>query len=111
MTYPTSWKPTTKTSKRTKDRSGTDRECIISILRTFLRQEVDTTNRFLHLQALLHLAGLDVPEADRLVVAATDEPLAAQQERRTEVGVSIQESDRLREGITEVGFAMVKRAI
>ena len=65
----------------------------MSILRTFLRQEVDTTDRFLHLQALLHLASLDVPEANRLIVAAADKPLAAQQERRTEVGVSIEESD------------------
>ena len=65
----------------------------MSVLRTFLCQEVDTTNRFLHLQALLHLAGLDVPKANRLIVAAADKPLAAQQERRTKVGVSIEKSD------------------
>jgi hypothetical protein len=35
---------------------------------TFFLQEVDAAHGLLHLQALLHLSGLHIPEADRLVI-------------------------------------------
>lgn len=37
---------------------------------TFLRQEIHTAYRLLHLQALFHLASVDVPETDSFVVGA-----------------------------------------
>jgi hypothetical protein len=36
----------------------------------FLRQEIHTAHRLLHLQALFHLAGVDVPETDGFVIGA-----------------------------------------
>jgi len=45
---------------------------------TFFCQEVNTTNRFLDWQTLLHLACFNVPEPDRLVIATTDEALSTQ---------------------------------
>ena len=59
----------------TKRASVTEQQPRRTIGLTFVGEEVDATDRLLDLQALLQLAGLDVPEADRLVVRPTDEAL------------------------------------
>ena len=80
-------------------------------VRTLVGKEVDATDGFLDLQALLHLARLDIPEPDSLVIRPADETLSAQQQRRAIVGVAIEEADALREPIPEVRLAVVKRPI
>ena len=45
---------------------------------TLVCKEVDATDGLLNLQALLELASFDIPEADGLVVRATDQALATQ---------------------------------
>lgn len=73
----------------------------------FFCQEINTANGFLHLQALLHLARLDVPEPNRLVIAPADQALSPQQQRRAEVGVAMEETHALRERIAEVRLSVV----
>ena len=53
--------------------------------RTFVGEEVNTADRLLDLKALLQFACLDVPEANRLIVRATDQPLPCMCERVNDV--------------------------
>jgi hypothetical protein len=76
-----------------------------------LRQKINTANRLLDSQTLLHLPRLDIPEPDCLVIASADQSLASEEERRTEISVSVEEAQGLREGMCEVGFAVVKGAV
>ena len=69
---------------------------------TLVGKEVDATDRLLDLQTLLHLARLDIPEPDSLVVRSADETLAAQQQRRAVVGMAVEEANALRDTISEV---------
>ena len=78
---------------------------------TLIGEEVDAADRLLDLQALLHLARLNIPEPDSFVVGAADETLAAQEQRRAVVGMPIEETDALRKTIPEVRFAMVKGTV
>jgi hypothetical protein len=82
-----------------------------AIQQTFLSQKINTAHGLLDLQTLLHLARLYIPEPDRLIVTPTDKALASQQEGRAEVGVSVEEPDRLWEAVMEVGFAMMEGSI
>jgi hypothetical protein len=82
-----------------------------AIQQTFLSQKINTAHGLLDLQTLLHLAGLYIPEPDRLIVTPTDEALASQKEGRAEVGVSVEEPDGLWEAVMEVGFAMMEGSI
>jgi len=77
----------------------------------FLSQKVDTAHRFLHLQTFLHLTRLNIPEPDRFIVASTDQAFTTEEESGTEVGVTVEEPNALWEGVAEVGFAVVERAI
>lgn len=78
---------------------------------TFLCKEVDTADGLLDLQALLHLARLDVPEPDSLIVRPTNQPLTAQQQRRAVISVTVEEPDALRKRVLEVRLAVVERAV
>jgi hypothetical protein len=109
LTYPTSWKPTTKTSTRKSE--GVQRKRNNAIQQTFLSQKINTAHGLLDLQTLLHLARLYIPEPDRLIVTPTDKALAPQKEGRAEVGVSVEEPDGLWEAVMEVGFAMMEGSI
>ena len=83
--YPTSWKPTTKTSVRcmTLVHAASGWKQIVK--RTFIGEEVDTADGLLDLKALLQFARLDIPEADRLVVRATYQPLPYRCERVNDI--------------------------
>jgi len=80
-------------------------------VRTFFVQEINTTDRFLDLQTLCHLARFNIPESNRLVVRATDQTFALQEQGSTVVGVTSQEADVLREGILEIRLPMVQGAV
>lgn len=71
-------------------------------------QEVYTADWLLHVQALLALARLNVPEANRLVVRTTNQALAPEKECGTEVGVAREETDGLRQGVRKVGFTVME---
>ena len=74
-TYPTSWKPTTKTSAA-KQASMSAENSGAKYVHTLVGKEVHATDGFFDLQALLHLARLDIPEADSLVIRPANETLA-----------------------------------
>jgi len=69
---------------------------------TFFVQEINTTDWLLDLQTLCHLARFNIPEPNRLVVRATDQTFALQEQGSTVVGVTGQEADILGEGILEI---------
>ena len=76
-----------------------------------INQTIDTTNHLSNFQTLLFLPSRHIPKSNRLVITTTYQSVAPQQERGTKVGVSVKETDRLREGVCEIGFAVVQGAV
>ena len=58
----------------------------------FLCQEVEAADRFLDLQALLLLTGLNIPYANSFVVAAADEALACRRNKQIVIKYIVIES-------------------
>lgn len=76
-------------------------------MHTFFVQEVDTANRLLDLQTLRHLACFDIPESNRLVVGATNQTFAFQEQGSTVVCVSGQEANILGKSVLEIRLPVV----
>jgi hypothetical protein len=76
-----------------------------------LRQKINTTDRLLDSQTFLHLPRFNIPEPDCLVITSTDQSLAAKEESRAEIGVSMEEAQALRKRVCKVGFTVVEGTV